>query len=54
MLNPFQEIEKIEARVFTALPAKFRKKGRPSGASSASIPRAAGSSSRTGRPSSND
>jgi hypothetical protein len=28
MLNPFQEIEKIEARVFTALPAKFRNKGR--------------------------
>ena len=28
MLNPFQEIEKIEVRPFSAMPAKFRKKGR--------------------------
>src|SRR5688572_8494692 len=28
MLNPFQTINKIEARVFTALPAKFRRKRR--------------------------
>src|SRR6267143_4550512 len=28
MLNPFQEIKKIEVRRFTALPAKFRKKRR--------------------------
>jgi gluconolactonase len=28
MLNPFQEIEKIEVQRFTALPAKFRKKSR--------------------------
>jgi gluconolactonase len=28
MLNPFQALKKSEARRFTALPAKFRKKGR--------------------------
>jgi gluconolactonase len=28
MLNPFQEIKKVEVRRFTSLPAKFRKKGR--------------------------
>src|SRR6267142_6492126 len=28
MLNPFQEIRKIEVRSFTSLPAKFRKKRR--------------------------
>src|SRR3977135_3125380 len=28
MLNPFQDIEKTEGRTFSALPAKFRKKGR--------------------------
>src|SRR5437879_11812518 len=28
MLNPFQEIEKIEVQRFTAVPAKFRKKSR--------------------------
>jgi gluconolactonase len=28
MLNPFQEIKKSEARLFSALPAKFRKKSR--------------------------
>jgi gluconolactonase len=28
MFNPFQEIQRIETRVFTSLPAKFRKKSR--------------------------
>ena len=28
MINPFQEIKKVEVRRFTSLPAKFRKKGR--------------------------
>ena len=28
MLNPFQDIEKIEVQVFSAMPAKFRKKRR--------------------------
>jgi gluconolactonase len=28
MLNPFQDIKKIEVRTFSAMPAKFRKRGR--------------------------
>ncbi|HEY6865473.1 MAG TPA: SMP-30/gluconolactonase/LRE family protein [Burkholderiales bacterium] len=28
MFNPFQEIERVEVKLFTSMPAKFRKKGR--------------------------
>ena len=28
MINPFQEIERVEVKLFTSMPAKFRKKGR--------------------------
>ncbi|HET7453609.1 MAG TPA: SMP-30/gluconolactonase/LRE family protein, partial [Thermoanaerobaculia bacterium] len=28
MINPFQEIERVEVKLFTSMPAKYRKKGR--------------------------
>src|SRR3979409_2640681 len=31
MLNPFQDIKKIEVRTFSAMPAKFRQRRRPDG-----------------------